>query len=71
MGERLLSRRNRLIVARHEVPCPGGTYESSPAIYRRVRDHMGPRPGGTPEYRCAINSKVIVLQSRYRVSLEN
>jgi hypothetical protein len=36
---------------------PGGTDESSPAIYRRVRDHMGPRPGGTPEYRCAINSK--------------
>ena len=50
---------------------PGGTDESSPAIYRRVRDHMGPRPGGTPEYRCAINSKDTVLQSRYRVSLEN
>ena len=49
---------------------PGGTDESSPAIYRRVRDHMGPRPGGTPEYRRAINSKDIVLQSRYRVSLE-
>jgi hypothetical protein len=31
---------------------------------------MGPRPGGTPEYRCAINSKDTVLQSRYRVSLE-
>ena len=27
---------------------PGGTDESSPAIYRRVRDHMGPRPGGRP-----------------------
>ena len=50
---------------------PGGTYDSSPAIYRRVRDHMDLRPGGTPEYRRAINPKDIVLQSRYRVSLEN
>ena len=31
---------------------------------------MGLRPGGTPEYRRAINPKDIVLQSRYRVSLE-
>src|ERR1700722_8567153 len=29
----------------------------------------GLRPGGTPEYRRAINPKDIVLQSRYRVSL--
>jgi hypothetical protein len=50
---------------------PGGTYDSSPAIYRRVRDNIGLRPGGTPEYRRAINPKDIVLQSRYRVSLEN
>jgi hypothetical protein len=32
---------------------------------------QGLRPGGTPEYRCAINPKDIVLQSRYRVSLKN
>jgi hypothetical protein len=38
---------------------PAGTYDSSPAIYRRVRDHMDLRPGGTPEYRCAINPKDI------------
>jgi hypothetical protein len=50
---------------------PGGTYDSSPAIYRRVWDHMEPRPGGTPEHRCAINPKDIVLQSQYRVSLDN
>jgi hypothetical protein len=49
---------------------PEGTDKSNPAIYRRVRNHMGLRPGGMPEYRCAINSKDIVLQSRYRVSLE-
>jgi hypothetical protein len=30
---------------------PGGTYESSPAIYRRVRYYTGLRPGGTTEYR--------------------
>jgi hypothetical protein len=30
---------------------PGGTYDSSPAIYRRVRYYTGLRPGGTPEYR--------------------
>jgi hypothetical protein len=30
---------------------PGGTYDSSPAIYRRVRSYTGLRPGGTPEYR--------------------
>jgi hypothetical protein len=27
---------------------PGGTYESSPAIYRRVRDPMGRVPEGRP-----------------------
>jgi hypothetical protein len=36
---------------------PGGTYDSSPAIYRRVRDHLGLRPGGTPEDHRAINPK--------------
>jgi hypothetical protein len=30
---------------------PGGIYESSPAIYRRVRYYTGLRPGGTTEYR--------------------
>ena len=30
---------------------PGGTYDSSPAIYRRVRSYTGLRLGGTPEYR--------------------
>jgi hypothetical protein len=30
---------------------PGGTYDSSPAIYRRVRSYTGLRPGGTSEYR--------------------
>jgi hypothetical protein len=33
---------------------PGGTYDSSPAIYRRVRYYAGLRPGGTPEYRPLI-----------------
>jgi hypothetical protein len=32
---------------------------------------MGLRPGGTLEYRRVISPKDIVLQSRYRVSLEN
>jgi len=31
---------------------PGGTYDSSPAIYRRVRYYTGLRPGGgTSDYR--------------------
>jgi hypothetical protein len=28
---------------------PGGTFDSSPAIYRRVNYKNGPRPGGTFE----------------------
>jgi hypothetical protein len=30
---------------------PGGTYDISPAIYRRVLYYTGLRPGGTPENR--------------------
>jgi hypothetical protein len=36
---------------------PGGTYDSSPAIYRRVRYYTGLRPGGTPEYRRCVGAE--------------
>jgi hypothetical protein len=50
---------------------PGGTYDSSPAIYRRVvRKHMNPPPGGTPGYRRSCPSRVSVFAKLNRFSHE-
>jgi hypothetical protein len=69
------ARRSAFTVRRSETlagfPDAGarGPNDSSPAIYRRVRDHMG--PASDARIRRGINPKDIVLQSRYRVSLES
>jgi hypothetical protein len=39
------------------LPGPGGTYDSSPAIYRRVRKYMLPRPGRPHTVRSCAQAK--------------
>jgi hypothetical protein len=51
MGQRLLSQRDSMIVARHEVPAfvPEGQADRSQARSAWVSMQRGPRPGGTVE----------------------
>jgi hypothetical protein len=49
---------------------PAATWQRRKDLSPGSGTTWGLRPGGTPEYRRAISPKDIVLQSRYRVSLE-